>query len=326
MMYTSVRSALCLLVLVALSTPAAAQLMADRLYVGVGRVIPVTAEVPGGLEGDVSIALLEAGTANELQRAPAAAGPLDLAGLFPSLWAEDSAKQVVYAQLFVGDEPIGPALVIQPLLTPSTAVQPPNPREAPRFQRPQLIFSGYRLYTDQYVRWTTSEGQITYRLRPDIAPNTAFNYRHLVEGGFYTDIIFHRVVGGDRSFVIQVGDPTGEGAGGPGYVVDLEPSSLPHDFGVLSMARTNDPNTNGSQVFVCLSRSGTAFLDGRYTAFGEAISGAEVIRAIAATPVGPGDRPTNPPVLQSAELIDADPYGTGPGALPEQERAAAQQR
>ena len=293
--------------------------MADRLYAGVGRVIPVTAEVPGGLEGDVSIALLEAGTANELARAAAAAGPVDLAGLFPSLWGDDRAREVVYAQMFVGAEPVGPALVIQPMLTPSTATQPSNPREAPRFQRAQLIFSGYRLYTDKYIRWTTSEGQITYRLRPDIAPNTAFNYRHLVQGGFYTDIIFHRVVGGDRSFVIQVGDPTGQGAGGPGYVVDLEPSSLPHDFGVLSMARTGDPNTNGSQVFVCLSRSGTAFLDGRYTAFGEAISGAEVIRAIAATPVGPGDRPTNPPVLESAELIDADPYGTGPAALPEQD-------
>ncbi|MCB1281061.1 MAG: peptidylprolyl isomerase [Salinibacterium sp.] len=297
-----------------------AQLTPDRLYVGVDRVIPMTASVPDALNGEVTISLHKAGSAEEISRAPAAEGELDLAGLFPSLWASGEPRRVVYAQLNVGDQPIGPAVVIQPLLSPATAVQPPNPRSAPEFVQGPNIFSGYRTYVDKYVRWKTSQGEILYRLRPDIAPNTAFNYRQLVEGGFYTDIIFHRIVGGTRSFVIQVGDPTGQGSGGPGYVIDLEQSTLPHDFGVLSMARTNDPNTNGSQVFVCLSREGTSFLDGRYTAFGEAISGAETIRAIAATPVDSSDRPNDPPVLISAELIDADPYGTGPEPLSTQAR------
>ncbi len=314
-----------LVVLCSLGTLANAQLTPDRLYVGVDRVIPMTASVPGGLEGEVSISLLKAGSGDELERAAAAEGDLDLAGLFPSLWKSDGPKLVVYAQLNVGDQPIGAAVVLQPLLSPATATQPSNPRSAPEFQQGPNKFSGYRTYIDKYVRWTTSEGEIIIHLRPDIAPNTVFNFRHLVDGGFYTDIIFHRVVA-KNDFVIQVGDPTGSGSGGPGYVFDLEQSSLPHDFGVLSMARTGDPNSNGSQVFVCLSRNGTSFLDGRYTGFGEAISGGDVIKAIAKTPVGPGDRPTNPPSILSAELIDADPYASIPESLSTRSHNAQNER
>ncbi len=314
-----------LLALGSICAASSAQLTPDRLYVGVDRVIPASAAVPGGLEGDVSVSLLEAGTGKELARAAAAEGALDLAGLFPSLWKSGEPKKVVYAQLNVGDQPIGPAVVIQPLLTPATASPPTSRTGAPKFDQAPVVFSGFRTYVDKYVRWETSDGEIIFRLRPDIAPNTAFNYRHLVEGGFYTDIIFHRVVAAN-SFVIQVGDPTGQGSGGPGYVIDLEQSSLPHDFGVLSMARTGDPNSNGSQVFVCLSRAGTSFLDGRYTGFGEAVAGANAINAIAATPVGDGDRPTNPPKILSAQLIDADPYGTGPEALSTQAHEELQVR
>ncbi|MBL8877234.1 MAG: peptidylprolyl isomerase [Phycisphaerae bacterium] len=162
----------------------------------------------------------------------------------------------------------------------------------------------------------TDKGVIEFQLRPDVAPNTAWNFRELVGGGFYTDIIFHRIVPKLQSghpFVIQVGDPTATGTGGPGYNIDLEQSSLQHDFGVLSMARSGDPNSNGSQVFVCLSRPGTAFLDGNYTTFGQAISGADVIRAIAASPIGAEGRPTDPmPLIKTATLVDAAPYGTGP--------------
>ena len=79
------------------------------------------------------------------------------------------------------------------------------------------------------------------------------------------------------------------------------------------MARSGDPNSNGSQVFVCLSRAGTAFLDGNYTTFAQAISGADVIRAIAASPIGAEGRPTDPmPRIKMATLVDAAPYGTGP--------------
>ena len=86
-------------------------------------------------------------------------------------------------------------------------------------------------------------------------------------------------------------------------------------FGVLSMARSGDPNTNGSQFFVCLSRDGTSFLDTQYTTFGECIKGAEVIVKIAATPTNAEDRPMEPPVIKSVKLIDADPYGTGPARV-----------
>lgn len=310
------------LVAIASTWSAQAQLTPDRLYAGVDRVIPMTASVPDGLDGEVAVSLLRAGSAEEIARAAAAEGQIDLAGLFPSLWSTDSAKVVVYAQLHVGEQKIGPAVVLQPLLSPSTAVQP-NDDGPPRFiGMPSPVFSGYRMYVDKYVRWTTSEGEILFRLRPDQAPNTAFNFRGLVEGGFYTDIIFHRVVNGQPAgFVIQVGDPTGQGAGGPGYFIDLEQSNLPHDLGVLSMARTNDPNSNGSQVFVCLSRQQTQVLDGRYTAFGEAISGLETITAIANTPVR-RQSPITPPVLIRADLIDADPYGEGAEPLAEQARNA----
>ena len=90
-------------------------------------------------------------------------------------------------------------------------------------------------------------------------------------------------------------------------MIDLEKSTLKHNFGVLSMARGSDPDTNGSQIFVALSREGTSFLDGRYTAFAEAVEGATVIREIAAVPVGPEDRPLDPPMLLSCETRDAPP-------------------
>jgi peptidyl-prolyl cis-trans isomerase B (cyclophilin B) len=162
------------------------------------------------------------------------------------------------------------------------------------------------------VVFDTDKGEMEFQLRPDAAPNTAYNFRHLVDGGFYTDIVFHRIVPklpNGEPFVIQVGDPTGTGMGGPGYQVDLEPSTLQHDFGVLSNARSGDPNSNGSQVFVCLSRNGTSFLDGQYTSFAQAVRGGDVIRAIAASPTGPGDKPLDPmPKIKSAKLIDAPPF------------------
>ncbi|PHQ78224.1 MAG: peptidylprolyl isomerase [Phycisphaera sp.] len=167
----------------------------------------------------------------------------------------------------------------------------------------------------------TSEGDITFRMRPDEAPNTVWNFLSLGDGGFYTDIAFHRVM---PQFVIQAGDPRGEGTGGPGYFLDLEDSKLLHDFGVLSMARSSDPNSNGSQVFICLSRERTQGLDTRYTGFGQAITGADVIMKIANTPLTSERRsetPVNPPLIHTATLVDAAPRGTGaaPVALPKEE-------
>ena len=108
------------------------------------------------------------------------------------------------------------------------------------------------------------------------------------------------------SFVVQVGDPTGVGSGGPGYAIDLERSSLLHDFGVLSMARTGEPDTGGSQIFICLTREATAQLDGSYTAFGESIAGADTIAALGDVEVQ-GQKPVDPPVLERAYLVDSAP-------------------
>ena len=310
-----------------------AQLTPERLYYGIGQRVPIRIHVPDGFAGEVTIRLYDPATSQWTHQAPAAAGRVDLTSLLPHLW-EAKPHTVSYAQLELDGVPTGAPLVIQPLVTPNRAVIvdaatmdiSEDPRGEVIFEDDRLVslkalgksetdlreiaFSGFRIYIDQEVVMKTSMGDIVYRMRPDAAPNTAFNFLHLTEGGFYTNIIFHRVVAtraDGTPFVIQVGDLSGTGSGGPGYMIDLEDSSLPHDFGVLSMARDSDPDTNGSQVFVALSREGTSFLDGRYTAFAEAVGGASVIQEIAAVPVGNEDRPLDPPMLISCTQRDAPP-------------------
>src|SRR5262249_31190929 len=158
------------------------------------------------------------------------------------------------------------------------------------------VYSGIRAYIDKTVVLETSNGMITIGLRPDMAPNTCWSFRRLVEDGLYTDVIVHRIAslaGKKQPDIIQTGDPNGTGQGGPGYFIDLEPSKLPHDFGVVSSARFSDPNSGGSQFMICLNREGTAYMDGRYTSFGvvlEVDKSAEVVRSIAASPVGADNR------------------------------------
>lgn len=307
---------LCALVTFVCGSSAWAQLTPQRLYNGINRPVQVRVDVPPGLEGDVSVALLAPVTAEVISQAPVEPGEADLAAVFPALWT-DAPPKLRYAQLLVGTTKVGPALVLQPMLSPSYA-SGLRSNGVPDFRAQGDTFSGLRIYVDRSVVFETSLGRMVFRLRPDQAPNTAFNFRHLADSGYYTGIIFHRIIGersGSPAFVVQVGDPTGTGTGGPGYYIDLEPSKLEHDFGVLSMARAGDPNTNGGQVFIALSRAGTARLDGNYTAFAEAIEGADTILALSKVPVGAQDRPNDPPVLLSARLIDADPYGDGPAAL-----------
>ena len=137
--------------------------------------------------------------------------------------------------------------------------------------------TGLRLIPDQLVVIRTDYGEITVQMRWDAAPHTAEHFLKLSQNGYYRDVIFHRIVpytGNGDPFVIQAGDPSGTGNGGPGTWLPMERSTLPHDFGVISMARDNDPDSAGSQFFLCLSREGTARLDGSYTSFGETLSGA----------------------------------------------------
>ncbi|MBC8309780.1 MAG: peptidylprolyl isomerase [Planctomycetes bacterium] len=172
--------------------------------------------------------------------------------------------------------------------------------------------SGWRVYLDQDAIIETSDGDIRISLRPDVAPNTVWNFRELALGGFYQNTSFHRIVpmtSKGHPFVIQGGDPTGTGSGGPGFWLPIEESTLQHDFGVISMARASDPDSAGSQFFLCLSREGTARLDGQYCSFGETIEGEDVIRKIAATPLSnpASGKPVNPPQIKRVTLVSAEP-------------------
>ncbi len=148
------------------------------------------------------------------------------------------------------------------------------------------------------VTLTTSAGPIRLDLRTDKAPGHCKNMVGLAKAGFYDGCIFHRVIDG---FMIQGGDPTGTGTGGPGYQIDAEFNDLPHEAGVLSMARSQDPNSAGSQFFVCLPGN-TGFLDGQYTAFGKVAdedSLATVLK-IGSVETNPGDRPLDEQKIEKA--------------------------
>lgn len=114
------------------------------------------------------------------------------------------------------------------------------------------------------VEFDTTMGRITLDLYPDLAPGHVKNIIGLTKIGFYDGIIFHRVIDG---FVIQAGCPYGNGTGGPGYTIPAEFNATRHVPGILSMARTNDPDSAGSQFFLCVGDAG--FLDNKYTVFGK---------------------------------------------------------
>lgn len=302
------------LVTVAVSSLASAQLEPQRMYYGIDRKVPMTVQIPAGAEGEAKIQLLQPVTASVNAEATVTAGGVDLAALFPQLW-ETQEPRLQYAQLVVGGEKVGPAVVLQPMVSP---VYFYGGQGRPQGRRFGDTYSGLRAYIDMNVVMNTSMGEITFRMRPDQAPNTVFNFLHLADNGYYNDIIFHRIIGerpGRPPFVVQGGDPTGTGTGGPGFFIDLEPSQLPHDFGVLSMARSGEPNSNGSQIFICLSRAATQGLDNSYTSFAQAISGAEVIKNLGSVETGEGDRPVDPPSILTMKLVPAAPYGTGPDAV-----------
>jgi len=212
---------------------------------------------------------------------------------------------------------------------PDDAVAMPlDPEQAERFDRgrpaeearrdPSRTRLGFRMYVERDVILETSFGEIRILLRPDHAPETAWHFRMLVRQRSYDALDFHRIVpmtaAGDP-FVIQAGDSTGDGRGGPGETIPLEPSGLAHDFGVVSMARGDDVHSAGSQFFIALSREGTASLDGQYCAFGYVISGQEAILAIADVPLADvrRGRPQRSVEIHRAVLVDAPPRETGVG-------------
>ncbi len=146
----------------------------------------------------------------------------------------------------------------------------------------------------------TEKGDITIRLRPDLAPNHVQSFISLARDGFYDGVTFHRVIPG---FVAQTGDPTGTGGGGPGYTLDAEFSDVPFVAGTIGMARAASPNSAGSQFFITYGRAPS--LDGQYTVFGEVTEGMSV--ALALTPRDPSTRPNAPPgdKLLDVEIIES---------------------
>ena len=154
------------------------------------------------------------------------------------------------------------------------------------------------------VTFTMENGSvIKAELYPEIAPNTVANFVHLVESGFYDGLIFHRVIPG---FMIQGGDPTGTGMGGPGWRIKGEFSrngvknDLKHTRGVLSMARSMHPDSAGSQFFIM--HEDAPHLDGQYAAFGKVIEGMDAVDAIANTETGAQDRPIREQKIKSATV------------------------
>jgi cyclophilin family peptidyl-prolyl cis-trans isomerase len=150
------------------------------------------------------------------------------------------------------------------------------------------------------IDFDTTKGRILVDLWPDVAPGHARNILGLAKIGFYDGIIFHRVISG---FVIQVGCPQGTGTGGPGYTIKAEFNDRPHEAGVLSMARTNDPNSAGSQFFLCLGR--VPHLDNQYTAFGKTADDASLktVLEIGAVETDSGDKPRSPVKINKATVI-----------------------
>ena len=150
------------------------------------------------------------------------------------------------------------------------------------------------------VQLATSAGDIHLDLLPDVAPEHCKNLIGLARIGFYDGLIFHRVIPG---FMIQGGCPEGTGTGGPGYKVDAEFNSTPHIAGVLSMARSTDPNSAGSQFFICLREH--AHLDGQYTAFGKAAEDSlETVEAIGAVATGASDRPREDVTINKVTVVE----------------------
>lgn len=145
-------------------------------------------------------------------------------------------------------------------------------------------------------------------LYPDVAPQSVYNFIDLSNKGFYDGLIFHRVI---KDFMIQGGDPTGTGTGGPGYCIKGEffmngvDNKLKHKRGVLSMARSSNPNSAGSQFF--LMHQDSPHLDKQYAAFGKVTEGLEVIDEIASVKVDMNDRPLTEQKIAS---IRVDPNGT----------------
>src|SRR5712691_11363855 len=166
-------------------------------------------------------------------------------------------------------------------------------------QAPEMVIDPARQYT---AKIETTEGTLTAQLLPAEAPKTVNNFVFLAREGYYDGVPFHRVI---RNFMVQTGDPTGTGSGGPGYRFADEPIRSEYEPGTLAMANSG-PHTNGSQFFI-VHGSGGRKLDKKYTIFGRLTAGMEVLEKIANTPVqasrsSEASQPVEPPRIESVSI------------------------
>lgn len=163
--------------------------------------------------------------------------------------------------------------------------------------------------TNEVAVINTTEGTMVVEFWTDAAPNTIANFKKLANSGFYDGTCFHRVI---KGFMIQGGDPLTKdpskedmwGTGGPGYQIKAEFNDHSHVRGVISMARSQDPDSAGSQFFIC--HGSPHFLDHHYTTFGKLIKGEDVLDKIANTPTHPPDRPNTVQKIISIKIVPAD--------------------
>ena len=331
-------------------TAAGDPLRPNTLYNRVGRPIPVVLSLRGRTEvpedGFDLVLLAPDGTILE-SAIGGAPGEFDLLEALPAITDLTTTARV---QVIADGVATGSPLVIQPMIgrtpvrttreyRPGTTdpytriigfgeelLDPDDVSDAAVLERAKAapdwdpgeppVLTGFRIFPDRDVLVDTTFGPIRVALAPEAAPNTAWNFRHLAENGFYDDTTFHRVVHFDRTgrrFVIQGGDPSGTGNGSAGWDLPMERSTLPHDLGVISMARADHPDSAGSQFFFCLGREGTAQLDGQYCAFGYAVEGDKAIADIADVEIDDvaAGRPTEPPVITRMTLVPAPPQTPG---------------
>ena len=166
------------------------------------------------------------------------------------------------------------------------------PARHPTARHPELFMA------NRHATIKTNHGEIEVELFEDSAPRTAGNFIALIEKGYFDGVIFHRVIDG---FMIQGGDPTGTGRGGPGYTIDDEfgPGLKHADEGYLSMANSG-ANSGGSQFFITLAA--TPWLDGKHAIFGKVVGGMDVVRTIGKLPTGMGDRPKDDVTMEKVTL------------------------
>jgi len=197
------------------------------------------------------------------------------------------------------------------LAAAQAAESPAEPKAAPKKEesKPAAKEENKNVNNNEVAVIKTTEGEMVLEFWPDVAPGHVENFKKLAKQGFYDGTCFHRVI---KGFMIQGGDPLTKdeankarwGTGGPGYAIKAEFNDKAHTRGVLSMARSNNPDSAGSQFFIC--HGDPRFLDKQYTAFGKLIKGDDVLEKIGTTQTEPGDRPTKRMGIESVKIVARD--------------------